>query len=170
MVSPGRERGQGNPDFGSTLSRTGYQQRSAEVENKEMRLDPRSRVRNRKWTTPADIATSTQEQWNRNTQKIKECLIQSKASHLTPWGAFSKLRGGDLTRKSVIKINFQNIRGINSKAQDADFDLWLQLMMSIESDISLIAELNLTTKGTRNHTRIANDISPQSKLLQHHPL
>jgi len=43
-------------------------------------------------------------------------------------------------------------------------------MIPIESDISLITELNLTERGTFNHNRITNDISPQSKLLQHHPL
>ena len=170
MVSTGRERGQGNPDLGSTLRRTGYLQRSAAIENEEMRPNPWSRVRYGKWTLPAEIAASTQIQWTQNATKIKECITQAKASHLKPWGTFSKLGGGDLTRKSVIKRNFQNIRGINSHTHDAYFDLRLQSMMSIESDISLLTELNLTAKGTRNHTRIANDVSPQSKLIQHHPL
>ena len=45
-----------------------------------------------------------------------------------------------------------------------------QSMMSIESEISLVTELNLTERGTVNHRRIANGISPCSKLFQHHPL
>jgi len=170
MVSTGREGGQGNPDFGSTLRRTGYLQRTTEVDNEEMRLEARSKIRNGQWTLPAEISASTHKQWSQNTSKIKERIDQAPAAHLRPWGTFSELGGDDLTRKSVIKINFQNIRGINSHAQDADFDLWLQSMMSIELDISLLTELNLTAKGTRNHIRIANDISPKIKLIQHHPL
>jgi len=40
MVSTDRERGQGNPDFGSTLQRTGYLQRTTALDNEEMRLEP----------------------------------------------------------------------------------------------------------------------------------
>ena len=43
-------------------------------------------------------------------------------------------------------------------------------MLSVESNISMLTELNLTRLGTINHIRIAHDIAPRSKLIQLHSL
>jgi len=52
-----------------------------------------------------------------------------------------------------MRVHFQNVQGINSKSLEADFDLWLQAMLSVESDIIMLTELTLTRLGTLNHKR-----------------
>ena len=43
-------------------------------------------------------------------------------------------------------------------------------MLSVESDISMLTEYNLTRLGNLNHKRIAQDIAMKNKLIQPHPL
>jgi len=172
MVASTKGRGRGNPGFGSTLSRRGYFSRthsnSDQPEDSEIRYDVRtSRNKEGQWKTPDEITQDAHAQWQRNNDKVKTALSNSSASQSTPWGTFTKPSSTRHERENIMRVHFQNVRGINSAA---DFDLWLQAMISMESDYSMLTELNLTRLGTLNHKRIAQDIAPRSKLIQLHPL
>ena len=104
----------------------------------------------------------------KNNDKVKIALAKSTGSQSTPWGTFTKQSANRQERDSIFRVHFQNVRGINSNSPEADFDLWLQAMVSVESDFSMMTELNLTRLGTYNHKRIAQDIAPRSKLVQLH--
>ena len=165
MVAFTKERGRGNPGFGSTLSRRGYFSRthstSAQLEDSELRYDARtSRNKEGKWKTPDEITQDAHDQWLKNNDKVKTALSNSSASQSTPWGTFTAPSQTRNERDNIMRVHFQNVRGINSASPEADFDLWLQAMLSMESDYSMLTELNLTRLGTLNHKRIAQDIAP----------
>ena len=175
MVAIVRGRGRGNPGFDPILSRRGYFHRthttSDQPKDSETQPEVRS-TRNKEgnWKNPEEIADDSHLQWNLNNAKVKIALAKSSGSQSTPWGTFTKPSLNRQEREGVTRVHFQNVRGINSKSPEADFDFWLQAMLSVESDISMLTELNLTRVGTINHKRIAHDIAPRSKLIQLHPL
>jgi len=175
MVANVKGRGRGNPGFGPMLSRRGYFHRTHTTLDQPEDLDIQYEIRSSrnkegKWKNPEEIAEELHEQWTINNAKVKIALANSSGIQSTPWGTFTKPSSDSQEREGIMRVHFQNVRGINSKSPEADFDLWLQAMLSVESDISMLTELNLTRLGTLNHKRIAQDIAPRSKLIQLHPL
>ena len=174
MVATVKGRGRGNPGFGPNLSRRGYFHRthttSDQPEDSNIQYEVRlTRTKEGKWKNPEEIAEESHSQWTLS-NKVKIALANSSGTQSTPWETFSKPSSNRQEREGIMKVHFQNVQGINSKSPEADFDLWPQAVLSVESDISMLTELNLTRLGTLNHKRIGQDIAPCSKLIQLHPL
>jgi hypothetical protein len=181
MVASVRGRGRENPDFGPILPRRGYFKRVEDYtdipnltphpqDDIDLHTEARSTRKKGVWTTPAQIAEDTHIQWTQNNKKVKSALENLSGDKSKPWGTFHKPSKSKTESACVTRVHFQNKRGINSKAPEADFDLWLQTMLSVESDMSFMTEPNLTKIGTRNHHRIAQDVAPRSKLIHLHPI
>ena len=171
MVSTETVRDRGNPAFGTTLSRKGYFRRTDDDSNIEMREEVRSkRTPTGSWQTPDDIEKEKTEQWHQNNAKVREKIANQSEQHGNPWGSFYENGKSRKEQRQIFKIHFQNKRGINSKASEADMELWIEGNITLESSVSMITEYNLTKLGTINHKRIAMDLVPCSRLLQSHPI
>ena len=133
MVAYTKERGRGNPGFGSTLSRRGYFSRthstSAQLEDSELRYDARtSRNKEGKWKTPDEITQDAHDQWLKNNDKVKTALSNSSASQSTPWGTFTAPSQTRNERDNIMRVHFQNVKARTQSVCCRSCPMWASLV------------------------------------------
>jgi len=101
---------------------------------------------------------------------VQEKIANQSEQNGKLWRSFYESGNSRQDKKKFFKIHFQNKRGINSKASEADMELWIEGNITLESSASMMTECKLKKLGTINHKRIAMDLVPCSRFLQSHPI